>query len=111
MQFVTGEMNKNKGPFRLVLNSAAARDIQWHVEHYEGRKIMKHFRSGAALAREIGVPAAVLEKTFEEYTAGAANHDDEHGRLYFANVPYRVDDEFHVAIVTPVVHYWLERKK
>jgi len=27
-------MNKNKGPFRLVLNGAASNEIEWHCKHY-----------------------------------------------------------------------------
>ena len=34
--YVTGEMNKNKGPFRLVLNGKAGKEIEWHCKHYIG---------------------------------------------------------------------------
>lgn len=30
--YVTGEMWKNKGPFRLVLNSKAGKEIEWHCK-------------------------------------------------------------------------------
>ena len=29
--FVSGEMTKRSGPFRLLLNEAAAREIEWRV--------------------------------------------------------------------------------
>merc|ERR1719371_58237 len=32
--YVTGEMWKNKPPFRLCLNSKASKEIHWHCEHY-----------------------------------------------------------------------------
>ncbi len=30
--YVTGQMWKGKGPFRLVLNSKAGREIEWHCK-------------------------------------------------------------------------------
>ena len=35
--YVTGEMWKNKSPFRLALNKAASDEIAWHCKHYTGR--------------------------------------------------------------------------
>merc|ERR1719188_1465575 len=35
--YVTGEMWKNKPPFRLCLNKAASDEIIWHCKHYTGR--------------------------------------------------------------------------
>jgi succinate dehydrogenase/fumarate reductase flavoprotein subunit len=32
--YVTGMMDKNKGPFKLVLNSKAGKEIEWHCKHY-----------------------------------------------------------------------------
>lgn len=54
--YVTGEMNRNKGPFRLVLNGKSSQAIEWHCKHYVGRNIMKKFESGADLAKEMGIP-------------------------------------------------------
>ncbi|KAJ3204554.1 hypothetical protein HDU67_009442, partial [Dinochytrium kinnereticum] len=51
--YVTGQMWKNKGPFRLVLNSKAGKEIEWHCKHYMGRGLMRHFKSGADLAKEM----------------------------------------------------------
>ncbi|CAG8727257.1 14908_t:CDS:2, partial [Racocetra fulgida] len=50
--YVTGEIWKTKGPIRLVLNSKASKEIEWHCKHYVGRGLMRKF-SGEALAREI----------------------------------------------------------
>merc|ERR1719272_2746942 len=52
--YVTGEMWKNKGPFRLVLNKAASDEIIWHCKHYTGRGVMKHYASGNDLAADMG---------------------------------------------------------
>ena len=56
--YVTGEMWKNKPPFRLCLNSKASEEIHWHVEHYKGRGVMKYYESGAALAKDMGISAS-----------------------------------------------------
>ena len=103
--YVTGEMNKNKGPFRLVLNSKASKEIEWHCKHYIGRKLMKHFKSGTELAKEIGVSAETLRATFEKYNQSAKKGTDECGKKFFTNAPFELNDEFNVSIVCPVVHY------
>merc|ERR1711979_108346 len=38
--YVTGEMWRNKPPFRLCLNKAASDEIIWHCKHYTGRGVM-----------------------------------------------------------------------
>merc|ERR1712196_503632 len=50
--YVTGEMWKNKPPFRLCLNKAASDEIIWHCKHYTGRGVMKYYASGADLAKD-----------------------------------------------------------
>jgi hypothetical protein len=38
--YVTGRMWKhNKAPYRLILNSAARKSINWHCEHYAARGV------------------------------------------------------------------------
>ncbi len=69
--YVTGEMNKNKGPFRLILNGKSIKEIEWHCKHYVGRKLMKRFKNGNDLAQEMGVKPEVLEQTFKQYTDSA----------------------------------------
>jgi len=104
--YVTGEMWKfKKAPYRLVLNSKGAKEIEWHVKHYMGRGLMKKFDSGAALAKEMGISESVLDKTFKAYTEGASSKKDQFGKKYFHNMPFEVKDTFYVAIVTPVLHY------
>ena len=49
--YVSGEMNKNKGPFRLVLNSSGSKAIEWHIKHYCGRGLMKMYANGEVSGR------------------------------------------------------------
>merc|ERR1712054_198241 len=102
---VSGRMWNNQGPFRLVLNSAASKEIEWHCKHYCGRGLMKNYKSGSDIAKDMGIPASTLEATFKEYSDGAAAGKDPFGKKYFNNVPVVMNDNFHVAIITPVVHY------
>lgn len=82
--YVTGEMWKNKqAPYRLILNGKGSNEILWHCKHYCGRGLMKHFKSGAELAKEIGISAADLKKTFDKYNQGAKENKDEFGKKYF----------------------------
>jgi flavocytochrome c len=104
--YVTGEMWKhNKGPYRLVLNSAAGKEIEWHCKHYMGRNLMKFLKNGAELAAEMKVDIKVLEDTMNKYNGYAQNKNDPFGKKYFHNMPFNINDSFWVSIVTPVVHY------
>jgi predicted heme/steroid binding protein len=109
--YVTGRMwDHNKPPYRLVLNTAAAKTIEWHCKHYEGRGLMKHFADGKALAKEFGISPEALSKSFKEYNEIAdsvkkGKFIDPWGKKYFDAVPYDLSDSFYVAIITPVLHY------
>jgi len=129
--YVTGEMWKNKPPFRLVLNKAAADEIHWHCKHYTGRGVMKFYESGNALASDMGISVSVLEETHEaHYQAAKKTEKDPDGgsfpaypsgkswdeasgktgsgkKFYHNIIPgSKVKTEpFYVAIITPVIHY------
>jgi len=129
--YVTGEMWKNKPPFRLCLNKAASDEIIWHCKHYTGRGVMKFYASGADLAKDMGVPVSVLEETTEaHYQAAKKTEKDPDGGSWPAYPSGKSWDEasgktgsgkkfyhniingaavktepFYVAIITPVIHY------
>jgi len=129
--YVTGEMWKNKPPFRLVLNKAAADEIHWHCKHYTGRGVMKFYESGNALASDMGISVSVLEETHEaHYQAAKKTEKDPDGGSFPAYPSGKSWDEasgktgsgkkfyhnilsgskvktepFYVAIITPVIHY------
>ncbi|ORX53970.1 Flavocytochrome c [Hesseltinella vesiculosa] len=105
--YVTGMMWKaNKFPVRLVLNTAASKEIEWHCRHYAGRGLMKKFENGEALAKEIGIPAAKLQATFDTYNKIAEGKEkDPWGKRFFHNVPIKMTDDFYVAHMQPVLHY------
>jgi FAD binding domain len=58
-------LNIPKFPIRLVLNSEASSQIEWHCKHYVGRGLMRRFDSGDALAKEMGIKPATLKATCE----------------------------------------------
>jgi len=129
--YVTGEMWKNKGPFRLVLNKAAADEIIWHCKHYTGRNVMKRFESGSDLAKEMGIPVQRLVDAHQQhYEASLKQERDPEGGPYPAYPTGKTWDEasgktgsgkkffhnvipgsavatepFYVAFITPVIHY------
>lgn len=129
--YVTGEMWKNKPPFRLCLNKAASDEIMWHCKHYTGRGVMKYYASGADLAKDMGVQLQTLVDTHQQhYEASqktAQNPDggtwpaypsgkswDEpsgktgSGKKFYHNVIQGsafAAEPFYVAIITPVIHY------
>jgi len=97
---------RDKFPVRLVLNTKAAKEIQWHVKHYEGRGLMRHFKSGADLAKEMGIEKSKLEQVFKDYNDYASGKKkDPHGKKFYQNYPFEIDDEFHVALMEPVLHF------
>lgn len=105
---VTGKMwDRDAGPYRLVLNSAAAAQLTWHVEHYEGRGLMKKANSGAELAAIVGCPEANLRNTFDSYNhASTTGHPEAStGKKFFPACPWSTNDSYYVAEITPVIHY------
>merc|ERR1711918_164558 len=129
--YVTGEMWKNKPPFRLCLNKAASDEIIWHCKHYTGRGVMKAYASGADLAKDMGIDLQVLIDTHEQhyqaakktekdpdggswpaYPSGkswdAASGPTGSGKKFYHNIIQGSEvenQEFYVAIITPVIHY------
>merc|ERR1711977_386257 len=131
MGYVTGEMWKNKPPFRLCLNKAASDEIIWHCKHYTGRGVMKFYSSGADLAKDMGIEVQTLidehEKHYQSSLKQAQDPEggpfpaypsgkcwDEpsgktgSGKKFYANLlpgdKVRAEP-FYVAIITPVIHY------
>ncbi|KAK9463523.1 FAD binding domain-containing protein [Lipomyces oligophaga] len=104
--YVSGEMFKTKFPIRLVLNGKASSVLDFHTKHYSGRGLMRKM-TGRDLAREIGCSAAKLRQTFDDYNAIAdGKKKDPYGKKYFSNGPLEIDDQnFYVALVTPVLHF------
>jgi len=129
--YVTGEMWKNKPPFRLCLNNAAATEIMWHCKHYTGRGVMKFYASGADLAKDMGCSLQALQDTHQQhYEASQKTLQDPDGGSWPAYPSGKSWDEcsgktgsgkkfyhnvidgskvaaepFYVAIITPVIHY------
>jgi len=84
--------------------------------------VMKFYSSGTEIAKEMGIDPATLKKTFDEHSAlaekMAADPDggpfpayptgkswDKWGKKFYHNTPNDINDEYHVAIVTPSIHY------
>ncbi|RAL03553.1 putative fumarate reductase Osm1 [Aspergillus ibericus CBS 121593] len=107
--YVSGQMwkekEKGKWPIRLVLNSKASNVLDFHTRHYSGRGLMKKM-SGKELAKEIGCGEAALKKTFDEYNLIAeGKKKDPWNKRFFHNLPFSIDDTFHVALMEPVLHF------
>ncbi|EPS31495.1 hypothetical protein PDE_06450 [Penicillium oxalicum 114-2] len=107
--YVSGQMwkekEKSKWPIRLVLNSKASKVLDFHTRHYSGRGLMKKM-TGKELAAEIGCGEAALKKTFDDYNLIAeGKKKDPWGKKFFHNLPFSIDDEFHVALMEPVLHF------
>lgn len=99
------EKKKDLWPIRLVLNSKASNVLDFHTRHYSGRGLMKKM-SGKELAKEIGVSDKELQEEFQSYNAIAKGEKkDTWGKKYFHNVPFDINDTFHVALMEPVLHF------
>merc|ERR1719439_399822 len=129
--YVTGEMWKNKPPFRLCLNKAASDEIIWHAKHYTGRGVMKYYASGADLAKDMGVDLQVLVDTHQKHYEAAKKTEKDpdggphpaypsgkswddasgptgSGKKFYHNIisgAQVASEPFYVAIITPVIHY------
>ncbi|KAL2137978.1 hypothetical protein VTI28DRAFT_7748 [Corynascus sepedonium] len=99
------EKDKGKFPIRLVLNSKASNTLDFHTRHYSGRGLMKKM-TGKQLAKEIGCTPEHLQKTFQTYNAIAeGKQKDPWGKRFFHNMPLDINDDFHVALMEPVLHF------
>lgn len=99
------EKEKGKFPIRLVLNSKASNVLDFHTRHYSGRGLMKKM-TGKELAKEIGCSPDHLQKTYKTYNTYADGKDkDPWGKKFFQNVPLDINDDFHVAVMEPVLHF------
>merc|ERR1711988_1414413 len=129
--YVTGEMWKNKPPFRLALNKAASDEIIWHCKHYTGRGVMKYYKNGEEFAKDMGVPLQTLVDAHEGHYQAAKKQEKDpdggpfpaypsgktwdepsgktgSGKKFFHNIipgSAVATQEFYVAIITPVIHY------
>ena len=62
--------------------------------------------SGKQLAKDIGCSEDALQKTFTAYNAIAeGKQKDPFGKRFFHNLPFDINDTFHVAIMEPVLHF------
>ena len=107
--YVSGKLWEQKEaknwPIRLVLNSKASNVLDFHTRHYSGRGLMKKM-SGKELIKEIGCSESDLSKTFSEYNDIAdGKKKDPFGKKFFHNMPFNVNDTFHVAVMEPVLHF------
>merc|ERR1719321_1159323 len=83
---------------------------------------MKYYENATALAKEMGISASTLEQTMNDYNIvaekmangtpgaqydayGGGKSHDKFGKKFFHNWPLTVQDEYNVAVVTPVIHY------
>ena len=99
------EKKKNKFPIRLILNSKASNVLDFHTRHYSGRGLMKKI-TGKELAKEIGCTPDHLQKTFTTYNAIAdGKQKDPWNKKFFHNGPLDINDDFHVALMEPVLHF------
>lgn len=74
-------------------------------QHYMGRGLMKHYKSAADMAKDTGMPLKNVESTFAAYNETSIAKKDPFGKKFFHNLPFVPNDEFWVAIVTPVLHF------
>lgn len=99
------EKDKGKFPIRLILNSKASNVLDFHTRHYSGRGLMRKM-TGKELAKEIGCTPEHLQETFTKYNAIADGKEkDPWGKKFFHNGPLDIDDDYHVSLMEPVLHF------
>ena len=99
------EKKKGNWPIRLVLNSKASNVLDFHTRHYSGRGLMKKM-TGKELAKEIGISDNQLTASFQDYNAIAdGKKKDTWNKKFFHNLPFNINDDFHVALMEPVLHF------
>ncbi|GAA5828937.1 hypothetical protein JCM3766R1_003875 [Sporobolomyces carnicolor] len=99
--------DNNKYPVRLILNGQASEAIKWHCKHYTGRGLMKRFDTVEQVAKEMNLPVEKVQGTFNKYMEIAKDpKKDPFGKKFFDNTDWTNNaGPFHVALMTPVLHY------
>ena len=102
--YVTGRMwELGKAPYRLILNTKASSKMQWHCKHYCSRRVMKHFKNAAEVAKEIGITTSAMKASLDSYNAdaaaGANGTPDRFGKIYFLNAPFEMDEDYYVSFL------------
>ncbi|CAK9093388.1 unnamed protein product [Durusdinium trenchii] len=130
-EHIVAEMQKNPGPFRLCLNTAATRELQWQCRSHISRRLMKCYASGRDLAEDMKIPlrklidvhdahAEAFRNTLRAAEAGPwpclngrRSWDETSGKTGYGKCDFKhvlvgsrvADEPFHVAKVTPVILY------
>merc|ERR1711977_523356 len=88
----------------------------------KGFGLMKEYNNMGEFAKEHNIPLANIEETFKNYNEmakkqadapddgpyeayGGGKSYDVWGKKFFHNLPMETNDNFHIAVVTPVIHY------
>jgi len=66
---------------------------------------MKHYVNVEEFAKDCNIPVNNLVSTFTEYDKICQSKKDPFGKTFFDGAPWKSNDDFNVAIVTPVLHY------
>ncbi|KAJ8517317.1 hypothetical protein ONZ45_g5501 [Pleurotus djamor] len=95
-----------QGPIRLLLNTAAEKELKSHCDFYVAKGLMKRYANAEELASDADVPFAQLNQTLEDHAKYARGEDkDPFGKTYFHNPFFVPGEPLLVALVVPVVHY------
>ena len=62
--------------------------------------------TGKELAKAIGCGDKHLQSVFQDYNAiSEGKKQDPYGKKFFHNTPFDINDDFHVALMQPVLHF------
>ncbi|RIB03936.1 hypothetical protein C2G38_2133414 [Gigaspora rosea] len=83
----TGLVDLNDYVTSEIWKTKLSKEIEWHFKHYVGRGLMRNFLV-KHWQKKIGISVSQLKAT-----------------KFFHNVPIPINDQFHVALMSPVLHY------
>jgi hypothetical protein len=99
------EKEKGNWPIYLVLNSKASNVLDFHTRHYSSCGLMKKI-SRKELTKDIGCREAALTASFTNYNSITEGKiKDLWGKLFYHNLPFNINNTFHVALTQPVLHF------
>ncbi|RIB02393.1 hypothetical protein C2G38_2227949 [Gigaspora rosea] len=79
-------------------------DSRRRKAHYDSRR--KEAQKYTTGETKIGISASQLKATFDDYNDIASNKKkDPFGKKFFYNFLITINDQFHVALMSPVLHY------
>lgn len=98
------EQNQDPKEFLLVIPSTAYNDAKKTIDYYISKDLLRKYNI-KYISKRYNVNEGSILNTMNKYNNKSLKSEDEFGKKNFPNVPFNINDDFYVGLVTPSIHY------